>query len=131
MPGIANPMKQKMIISSDLVDVSGDSSAPTVIYQCIPASQKFVLRKIIIYNKDTAEHEVVLGEFNVSMTTWVKDKYIFKVNAGQMITLGPDDLPEDFVVTEDPTNALKAWAAYLDAAVSANPVKIKAEFELR
>lgn len=131
MPSVVNPLEQKIKVSSDIVDVSGDSTAPTIIYQCIPASQKFVLKKIIIYNKDTADHEVTLGEYNVSTASWVKDKFIFKVSAGQTLVLGSDDLPEDYVVTEDATNSLKAWAAYLDAAVTANPVKIKAEFELR
>ena len=131
MPSVTDISKQENIISTDLIDVSGDASAPTVIYQCVPQGQKFVLNKIIIYNKDTADHEITLGEFNVSGTAWVKDKFVFKVASGEMRVFGPDDLPEDYVVTEDASSAIKAWAAYLDAAVSANPVKVKAEFVLR
>jgi len=109
-----------------LVDVGGTD--PVEIIRCTPAGLKYVIRKLFIYNRDTADHEVTLGEYDVSSGSWVRDVLVVKVAAGQMLSLTPDDLPMDFVVTVDQHNALRAWAAKLDADVSANPVKVKAEF---
>ena len=118
----------KVIVVSPLVEVSG--TTPEVIFTCMPPYLKYIIRKLTIYNKDSADHEVILGAYNTTAPSWSEDKLIYKVLAGQIITLGPDDLPEDFVMTSDPATAIMAWAAKLDAAVTANNVYIKAEFEV-
>ena len=126
MPVIIEDGKIKAV--SDLTDVNGTD--PVELYRCLPAYVKFIISKIFIYNRDTADHEVYLGEYDTTNTTWNKDKFIIKVLAGQIITLTKDDLPEDFVMTTDPNSAVLSWAAKLDAAVTANAVKVKIELEL-
>ena len=111
---------------TDLKDLSG--TTPVVLYECKPANRKFAIKKLIIYNQDTADHEVILGEYDTTHTTWNKDKVIVKVAAGEMKVLTEDELPADFVMTTDP--AIMAWAAKLATSTTANNVKIKAEFWL-
>jgi len=115
----------KVIITTDLVDVPGTD--PVVLYTCMPPYNKFALHKVYIYNKDSTDHEVILGAYNTSESSWSKDKVIYKVTAGSTLILGPDDVPRDFIMTTDPSTAIMAWAAKLDAAVTANNVKVKLE----
>lgn len=118
----------KIKVATGLVDVSGTDG--TVLYTAMPPEMKYVIKKLLIYNQDTADHEVTLGEYDTTSSTWNEDKLIVKVAAGAMVELTEDDLPADFVMTVDPETAILAWAAKLDAAVTANPVKVKAEFEV-
>ena len=115
----------KVIVVTDLTDVPGTD--PVVLYTCMPPYNKFALNKIYIYNKDSADHEVTLGAYDTTGASWSEDKLIVKVTAGSTVILGPDDLPRDFVMTSDPSTAIMAWAAKLDAAVTANNVKVKLE----
>jgi len=115
----------KTYIITDLIDVSGTD--PKVLYTCMPPYNKFTLHKVYIYNKDSEDHEVILGAYDTTGASWSQDKLILKVTAGSTVILGPDDLPRDFVMTTDPSTAIMAWAAKLDAAVTANNVKVKLE----
>ncbi|RLF41693.1 MAG: hypothetical protein DRN17_08430 [Thermoplasmata archaeon] len=124
MPVIVENGKAKAV--SDLVDVNGTSGV--ALFTCMPPTVKFVIKKLYIYNQDTADHEVTVGEYDTTGASWKKDKFILKVPAGETKVL--NELPSDFVMTVDPATAILAWAAKLDAAVSANPVKVKAEFEM-
>ena len=126
MPVVVEEKEIKPV--SDLKDVSGTD--PVVLYEAMPPYNKYVIKKLIIYNQDTADHEVILGEYDTSAASWNKDKLIVKAAAGEMKVLTEDELPADFVVTKDPATAILAWAAKLDADVTANPVKVKAEFEV-
>lgn len=126
MPNVIEDGKVK--VATDVKDVSG--TTPVTLYTCMPPTVKYVVKKLIIYNKDTADHEVTVGAYNTTGAAWSKDKLVVKVLAGQMITLTEQNLPADFVMTVDPSTAILAWAAKLEAAVSANPVKVKAEFQL-
>lgn len=118
----------RVVAVSDLKDVGGTD--PVVLYTCMPPYSKYVLRKLVIYNPDSSDHEVILGEHDTTANSWSKDKLVVKVLAGQFVALGPDDLPSDYVMTTDPSTAILAWAAKLDAAVTAKKVKVKAEFEV-
>ena len=118
----------KVIVVSPLVEVSG--TTPEVIFQCMPPYMKYIIRKLIIYNKDSADHEIVLGAYNTTVSSWSEDKLIYKVAAGETLILTEKELPKDFVMTSDPATAIMAWAAKLDAAVTANNVYVKAEFEV-
>ena len=118
----------KIKVSTDLIDVSGTD--PVVLYSAMPPYNKFIIKKLIIYNQDTADHEVTIGEYDTTTPAWIKDKLITKVAAGETKELPEDKLPADFVMTTDPATAILAWAAKLDAAVTANPVKVKAEFQV-
>ena len=113
-------------VSTDLKDVNG--ADPEVLYTAMPPYNKYIIKKLIIYNQDTADHEVIIGEYDTSAPDWNKDKVIVKVAAGEMKVLTEDELPADFVMTTDPETAILAWATKLDADVTANPVKVKAEF---
>jgi len=117
----------KIKVATDLKDVSGTDAV--VLFECMPPYNKYVIKKLMIYNQDSADHEVILGEYDTTGAAWNEDKLIVKVAAGEMKVLTEDDLPADFVMTTDPASAILAWAAKLDAAVSANPVKVKAEFQ--
>jgi hypothetical protein len=126
MPAIIENGKVKVV--TDLKDVS--DTTPVTLYTAMPPYVKFVLKKLYIYNQDTADHEVILGEYDTTALAWNKDKLIVKVAAGEVKIFSEGDLPADFVMTTDPAMAILAWAAKLDAAVTANPVKVKAEFEV-
>jgi len=126
VPVIVEEGKPKAV--TDIYDVSGTD--PVVLFTCMPPYVKFTVRKLYIYNKDTAEHEVTVGAYDATATAWSKDKLVVKAAAGATVILGPDDLPADYVMTVNPVAAILAWAAKLDAAMTANPVKVKAEFEL-
>ena len=126
MPVIIENGKIKAV--SDLIDVNGTD--PVELYRCLPPYVKFVMTKIMIYNQDTADHEVTIGSYDTTGASWGSDKYIIKVAAGEMITLSKDDIPEDFVMTTDPSSAIMAWAAKLEGAITANAVKIKVELEI-
>jgi len=117
----------KIKVATDLKDVRGTDAV--VLFECMPPYNKYVIKKLMIYNQDSADHEVILGEYDTTGAAWNEDKLIVKVAAGEMKVLTEDDLPADFVMTTDPASAILAWAAKLDAAVSANPVKVKAEFQ--
>jgi len=123
VPVIVEEGKPKAI--TDILDVSGTD--PVVLFTCMPPYVKFIIRKLYIYNKDTADHEVTIGAYDTSAPAWSKDKLIVKALAGQTVILTKEDLPADYVMTVNPAEAILAWAAKLDAA---NPVKVKAEFEL-
>lgn len=118
----------KVVVVSPLVEVSG--TTPKVIFTCMPPYMKYIIKKLIIYNKDSAAHEVILGSYDTTGSTWSEDKLIFKVAAGETLNLSEEELPEDFVMTSNPAAAIMAWAAKLDATVTANNVYIKAEFEV-
>jgi len=126
MPVIVEEGKPKAI--SDILDVSGTD--PVVLFTCRPEHVKFVIRKLYIYNQDSADHEVTIGAYDTTAPAWSKDKLVVNAAAGATVILGPDDLPADYVMTVKPAEAILAWAAKLDAAITANPVKVKAEFEL-
>jgi len=121
-------LNKKVYAPSNLVDVNG--ADPVEVIRCTPAGAKYVIRKLLIYNKDSADHEVTVGEVDTAAGSWVRDILVVKVAAGQTLALGPDDLPMDFVVTVDQQNSLRAWAAKLEGNVSSAPVKLKAEFEV-
>ena len=118
----------KIRIVTDIVELSGTD--PVELYRCLPPYNKFVIKKLTIYNPDTADHTVILGEYDTTSSSWSEDKLVYKVLAGQTIVLGEDDIPFDHVMTTNPSSAILAWAAKLGEAVSANNVKIKAEFEI-
>lgn len=126
MPVVVEAEKIKAV--TDLKDVSGTD--PVILYTAMPPYNKYVIKKLIIFNQDSADHEVILGEYDTSAASWNKDKLIVKVAAGEMKVLTEDELPADFVVTKDPATAILAWAAKLDTDVTANPVKVKAEFQV-
>lgn len=126
MPSIID--KGKVIVTTRLVALS--DTTPQVLYTCMPPYMKYVLRKVIIYNKDTADHEITIGSYDTTNLTWVEDKLIVKVPTGSMKEITPDILPADFVMTSDPAVAIMAWATKLDTAVTANNVYVKAEFEV-
>ena len=115
-------------VVTDLIDLTGTD--PAVMYVCMPPYNKFIIKKLTIYNPDTTDHEVILGEYNNTTKEWSKDKLIYKVLSGQVLVLGEDDIPSDYVMTTDPESAILAWAAKLGEAVSSKNVKIKAEFTL-
>ena len=125
MPTIIEHDGTKVV--TGLMDVNG--TTPVVLCTAEPKDFKFVIKKLLIYNKDTAPHEVILGEYDASNGTWVKDKLIFKVGNGAVLGLTKEELPADFVIATDETSTV-AWAVKLDADVSANPVKVKAEFQI-
>jgi len=58
----------KVVATSDLKDVSGTD--PVVLYTCMPPYSKFVLRKLAIYNPDSADHEVTIGEHDTTANSW-------------------------------------------------------------
>ncbi len=119
----------KVIITTNVVELNDTTGE--VLYTAMPPYQKFVLRKLIIYNQDSADHVVTIGEYNTMATPgneWVEDKLVIPVAAGEFKVLKEEDLPADFVMTTDPASAIYAWAGKLEAAVTANPVKVKAEF---
>jgi len=118
----------KIRVVTDLIELAGTD--PVELYRCLPPYNKFIIKKLTIHNPDTVDHTVIIGEYNVSTASWSKDKLIYKVLAGQTIVLGEGDIPFDYVMTVDPATAILAWAAKLGEAVSANNVKIKAEFEI-
>ena len=115
-------------VSTDFIDVSGTDAV--VLYICMPKYYKFVIKKLIIFNPDSADHKVILGEYDTSRATWNRDKVIIKVPAGEIKQPSEKELPTSFVMTTDPSTAILAWAAKLDAPVTAKPVKIQAEFEV-
>lgn len=124
MPVIVEDGIVKVI--TDLKDLS--DTTPVVLYECKPTNIKFVIKKLYIYNQDTDDHVVTLGSYNTTAATWDTDKLIVPVPAGSKVELGPNDIPNDFVWTTG--SAIMAWAAKLAATVTANNVKIKAEFWL-
>jgi len=126
MPVVVEAGKIKVV--TDLKDVSGTD--PVILYTVMPPYNKFTIKKVIIFNPDSADHEVILGEYDTSALAWKKDKVIIKVAADEAKELTEKELPADFVMTTDPETAILAWAAKLDADVTANPVKVKAEFEV-
>jgi len=125
MPSVVYKDEVKYI--SPLVDVSG--TTPTEVARALPENVKYVPVKIVIYNSDSSDHVVTLGSYNITSGSWVEDKLVIKVLAGQMLVLNEDDIPSDFVITTDSNNALMGWYAKLDSSVT-NPVKVKAEFRL-
>ena len=118
----------KVYVVTDIAELSGTDAV--TLYACMPPYNKYVLRKLYIYNPDSSDHVVEVGEYDTIGTSWESTKIRVPVSAGQSVTLGPDDLPADFVMTTDPETAILAWAARLQAAVAANNVQVKAEFEI-
>ena len=127
MPAVVEDGKIK--VTSDIVELS--DTTPTTLISCSEEKRKYVMKKIYIYNPDTSDHVVTIGEYNTTSVSWVKDKYVFKVAAGEEKIITEDEIPVDYVMTSDASTAAKAWAAKLDAAVAANNVKIKIEIELQ
>ena len=118
------------IHSSAVVSLSGTTA---VALWVASLNRKAKLRKILIYNADTADAVVEIGEADYSPSTgaatWSSQKLpAIPVASGAMVTLGPNDIPEDSVYTSDASSP-KCWAARLQAAVTANPVQIKIEVE--
>jgi len=122
----------KVVVSTPLVSLTGTS--PVELYRCMPPGVKFVPTKILIYNADTANHTVYLSLVNTSVSppAVVRDAYILRVPAGQMLALSRDSIPLDHGVTTDPAAALISWAARLGEAIATSgaAVYIKVEFEV-
>jgi len=121
----------KTIVSTPLVSLTDTSNKE--LYRCMPPGMKFVPTKIMIYNSDTSDHTVYLSLLNIFTSTVVRDAYIIKVLAGQMLILTKDDIPMDQGITTDPSTAIISWAARLGEAIatSGKAVYIKVEFEVR
>jgi len=118
----------KVRIVTDLTEVSGTD--PVTLYTCMPPYNKFILKKVLVYNRDSADHDVILGEYDTTASAWNRDILRIPVLAGQMVTLTEDDIPADFVMTTNPASAILAWACMLEAAITANPVLVKVELEV-
>jgi len=118
----------KVRVVTDLIDLAGTD--PVVLYTCLPPHVKYVVKKITIINPDTDDHTVILGAYDATGASWVSDKLVYKVPAGGSLILEEDKIPADYVMTTNPATAIMAWAAKLGEAISANNVKIKAEFEI-
>jgi len=125
MPAVVVDGKVKYV--SDEVSLS-DANVH-VLATALPENVKYVIKKLIIYNKDTTSHDVSIGEYDTTGASWNETKLTVKVASGEQKVLTERELPADFVMTTDKGAAILAWAAKLDAAPT-NPVLIKAEFDL-
>lgn len=127
MPAVVEDGKIK--VSSDLKDVAGTS--PVTLVACSIEKRKYILKKVYIYNADSADHVVTIGSYDSTGASWGADKLVVPVAAGEKVILTEDEIPTDFVMTTDSSSALMAWAAKLDASVTANNVKVKIETEVQ
>ena len=127
MPVYVDWRKGEAYYVTDLIDVGG--TEPVLLVKCKPYHRKFVPVKIMIYNPDTSDHVVTLGSYNVTTSTWDKDKIDVKVAAGEMKVLKEDEIPRDHVMTSDPDTAIMGWAAKLESAAG-TAVKVKVEFRI-
>jgi len=114
-------------VVTDLKDLTG--TTPVELYRCLPPFLKFIIRKLMAFNTDTADHTLILGEYNTTTGSWSKDKLTVRVPAGQVIVLDERQLPADYVMTTDPASAILSWATKLGESATA-PVRVKAEFEV-
>ena len=130
MPAVVEDKKIKKIkVTSGLKEVSGTD--PVTLVTCSIEKRKYVLKKIYIYNPDTADHVVTIGSYDALGTSWDADKLPVPVAAGEKVILTEDEIPTDFVMTKDSSTALMAWAAKLEGAVTANNVQVKIETEVQ
>ena len=127
MPAVVENGKIK--VTSDLEDVAG--TTPVTLVTCSIEKRKYVIKKIYIYNPDTADHVVTIGSYDTTGTSWDADKLPVPVAAGEKVILKEDEIPTDFVMTTDSSTAVMAWAAKLEAAVTANNVQVKIETEVQ
>ena len=127
MPAVVENWKIK--VSSNLEDVAGTS--PVTLVTCSIEKRKYILKKVYIYNADSADHVVTIGSYDTTGASWGADKLVVPVPAGEKVILTEDEIPTDFVMTTDSSSALMAWAAKLDADVTANNVKVKIETEVQ
>lgn len=109
--------------ASPVVDVSGTS--PVDLWK-VTVNRKAKLTKVVIYNADTADHKVELGEYDGTM--FVAKLPPIPVLAGQLVVLEESDLPSAYVASSDTQN-LKRWAARLEAGVTSSNVKVQIEVE--
>ena len=111
--------------SSGLKELSGTTA---VALWKVTVGRGARLVKIVIYNPDTADHTVEIGELDVN-GNWVAAKLPkIPVLSGQMVVLEEKDIPNEKVYSKDTSN-IKQWGARLEAAVSANNVQIEVEVE--
>ena len=95
MPAIVENGKIK--VTSDLEDVAG--TTPVTLVTCSIEKRKYVIKKIYIYNPDTADHVVTIGSYDTTGTSWDEDKLPVPVAAGEKVILKEDEIPTDFVMT--------------------------------
>ena len=108
--------------SSGLKTLSGTD--PTELWK-VTIDRSARLTKVIIYNADSADHIVYLGSYDGTTATQLLPGIV--VSAGSNVTLKEEELPAVSVYSDSDTQ--RSWAAWLDAAVTANNVEINIEVE--
>ena len=96
----------------------------------VPPLRKAVIRKIMIYNADSADHTIVIGSItNGDPSTFTQLLPAIKVGAGSSLVLSEQEVPG--AETGSTETSIASIYARTGEAISANKVQLVLEIEWR
>ncbi len=115
-----------MRAASPLVEIDDTGAALLT----VPPERKAVIRKIMIYNADSADHTVLIGSItNGDASTFKQLLPAIKAVAGSTVVLSEGDLPAAEAAST--STSLASIYAKTGEAITANKVQVVVEIEWR